>query len=55
MPFAALRVKMGESSNVRVVVAAGGKFYTAVEGDQDHHRRLRRLTGREKGTPWQTR
>jgi sulfur-oxidizing protein SoxY len=32
MPFVALRVKMGESSNVRVVVAAAdGKFYTAVK------------------------
>jgi sulfur-oxidizing protein SoxY len=32
LPFVALRVKMGESSNVRVVVAAAdGKFYTAVK------------------------
>ena len=32
MPFVALRVKMGESSNVRVVVAAAdGKFYTAAK------------------------
>ncbi len=32
MPFVALRVKMGESSNVRVVVAAAdGRFYTAVK------------------------
>ena len=30
LPFVALRVKIGESSNVRVVVAAAdGKFYTA--------------------------
>jgi len=30
LPFVALRVKVGESSNVRVVVAtADGKFYTA--------------------------
>jgi sulfur-oxidizing protein SoxY len=32
MPFVALRVKMGESSNVRVVVAAADdRFYTAVK------------------------
>jgi sulfur-oxidizing protein SoxY len=31
MPFVALRVKMGESSNVRVVVAAAGKFYTSAK------------------------
>jgi len=32
MPFVALRVKIGESSNVRVVVAAAdGRFYTAVK------------------------
>ncbi|MGH8683649.1 MAG: thiosulfate oxidation carrier protein SoxY [Burkholderiales bacterium] len=32
LPFVALRAKMGESSNVRVVVAAAdGKFYTAVK------------------------
>jgi sulfur-oxidizing protein SoxY len=31
LPFVALRVKMGETSNVRVVVAADGKFYTAVK------------------------
>jgi sulfur-oxidizing protein SoxY len=32
LPFVALRVKIGESSNVRVVVAAAdGKFYTAVK------------------------
>jgi sulfur-oxidizing protein SoxY len=32
LPFVALRVKMSESSNVRVVVAAAdGKFYTAVK------------------------
>jgi sulfur-oxidizing protein SoxY len=32
LPFVALRVKMGESSNVRAVVAtADGKFYTAVK------------------------
>ncbi len=29
MPFVSLRAKMGETSNVRVVVAAGGKHYTA--------------------------
>jgi sulfur-oxidizing protein SoxY len=32
LPFVALRVKMGETSNVRVVVAgADGKFYTAAK------------------------
>ena len=32
LPFVALRVKIGESSNVRAVVAtADGKFYTAVK------------------------
>ena len=32
IPFVALRAKIGESSNVRVVVAAAdGKFYTAVK------------------------
>ncbi len=32
MPFVALRVKIGESSNVRVVVAAAdGRFYTAAK------------------------
>jgi sulfur-oxidizing protein SoxY len=32
LPFVALRVKMGETSNVRVVVAAAdGKFYTAAK------------------------
>ena len=30
-PFVHLRVKMGESSPVRVVVAAGGKFYTTAK------------------------
>ncbi|MGH8722144.1 MAG: thiosulfate oxidation carrier protein SoxY [Burkholderiales bacterium] len=30
-PFVHLRVKMGESSPVRVVVAAGGKHYTAAK------------------------
>lgn len=29
LPFVALRVKIGESSPVRVVVAAGGKYYGA--------------------------
>jgi sulfur-oxidizing protein SoxY len=31
LPFVALRTKVGESSNVRVVVAAGGKYYQAVK------------------------
>jgi sulfur-oxidizing protein SoxY len=32
LPFVALRVKMGETSNVRVLVAAAdGKFYTAAK------------------------
>jgi sulfur-oxidizing protein SoxY len=32
LPFVALRLKMGETSNVRVVVAAAdGKFYTAAK------------------------
>jgi sulfur-oxidizing protein SoxY len=31
LPFVALRTKIGESSNVRVLVAAGGKHYTAVK------------------------
>jgi len=31
VPYVHLRVKMGESSPVRVVVAAGGKFYTAAQ------------------------
>jgi len=30
-PFVKVNVKMGESSNVRVVAEAGGKFYTAVK------------------------
>jgi len=29
MPFVKINVKMGESSHVRVVAEAGGKFYTA--------------------------
>jgi len=31
VPYVHLRVKMGESSPVRVVVAAGGKFYTTAK------------------------
>ena len=31
MPYVHLRVKIGESSPVRVVVAAGGKFYTTAK------------------------
>jgi len=31
MPYVHLRVKVGESSPVRVVVAAGGKFYTTAK------------------------
>ena len=31
LPFAKVNLKMGESSPVRVVVAAGGKFYTAAQ------------------------
>jgi sulfur-oxidizing protein SoxY len=31
VPYVHLRVKMGESSPVRVVVAAGGKYYTAAQ------------------------
>jgi len=31
MPYVHLRVKMGESSPVRVVVAAGGKYYTTAK------------------------
>ncbi len=31
LPFVALRVKVGESSAVRVVVAAGGKYYAAAK------------------------
>ena len=31
LPFVKVNVKMGESSNVRVVAEAGGKFYTAVK------------------------
>lgn len=31
LPFVALRVKVGESSPVRVVVAAGGKYYAAAK------------------------
>ena len=31
LPFVRVNVKMGESSNVRVVVEAGGKFFTAVK------------------------
>ncbi len=30
-PFVRLNVKMGESSNVRVIAQAGGKFFTAVK------------------------
>jgi len=31
VPYVQLRVKMGESSPVRVVVAAGGKYYTTAK------------------------
>jgi len=31
MPYVHLRVKIGESSPVRVVVAAGGKYYTSAK------------------------
>jgi sulfur-oxidizing protein SoxY len=31
LPFVALRTKIGESSNVRVVVAAGGKYFTTAK------------------------
>jgi len=31
LPFVALRLKVGESSNIRVVVTAGGKHYTAAK------------------------
>jgi sulfur-oxidizing protein SoxY len=31
VPFVALRAKIGESSNVRAVVAAGGKYYTTAK------------------------
>jgi len=31
VPFVHLRAKLGESTPVRVVVAAGGKYYTAVK------------------------
>ena len=30
-PYAAVRIKMGETSNVRAVVKADGKFYTAAK------------------------
>ncbi|MBM3343944.1 MAG: thiosulfate oxidation carrier protein SoxY [Betaproteobacteria bacterium] len=30
-PYAYVRIKMGQTSNVRAVVAAGGKFFTAVK------------------------
>ena len=30
-PFVKVNIKMGESSNVRVVAEAGGKHYTAVK------------------------
>ena len=30
-PYASVRIKMGETSNVRAVVKADGKFYTAVK------------------------
>jgi sulfur-oxidizing protein SoxY len=31
LPFVKVNVKMGESSNVRVVAEAGGKYYTAIK------------------------
>ena len=31
LPFVKVNVKMGESSNVRVIAEAGGKFYVAVK------------------------
>jgi len=31
MPFVKINVKMGESSIVRVVAEAGGKYYTATK------------------------
>ena len=30
-PYTYVRIKMGETSNVRAVVKAGGRFYTAVK------------------------
>jgi sulfur-oxidizing protein SoxY len=30
-PYAAVRIKMGQTSNLRVIVKADGKFYTAVK------------------------
>ena len=30
-PYSSIRIKMGETANVRVVVKAGGRFYTAVK------------------------
>lgn len=31
LPFVHVRVKMGETSNLRVIVAAGGKYYQSVK------------------------
>ena len=47
-PFVKVNVKMGESSNVRVLAEAGGRHLLRGEGSQGHDRRVRRLT-------WQTR
>ena len=43
VPSVANRIKMAKTSNVIVVVEAGGKLYSADQGSQGHRRRLRRL------------
>ena len=48
LPFVKLNVKMGETSDVRVVAQAGGKPLQRHAGDQGHHRRVRRLTWRDR-------
>ena len=48
LPFVKLNVKMGETSDVRVVAMAGGKHVRRHARDQGHHRRVRRLTWRDR-------
>ena len=47
LPFVKINAKMGETSDVRVVATAGGKHYRH-QGDQSDHRRVRRLTWRDR-------
>ena len=48
LPFVKLNVKMGETSDVRVIAIAGGQQYTATQARSRSHRRVRRLTWRDR-------